>query len=102
MGSSLRDQIYEEGLFDKLRNKIRRNNILKCKTKYFERDVLLMGARLGTDIERKDAEDIVQQFKGDKRVRANIIENVLEVYITSPRFRTECIRVSGESIIRHY
>ena len=35
-----------------------------------------MNSRLDLDIERKNAEDIVQQFIGDKYVSANIIDNI--------------------------
>jgi len=60
-----------------------------------------MNSRLDLHIERKNAEDIVQQFIGDKYVSANIIDNNLKVYIKFPRYSMECTR-PGESIIRHY
>lgn len=78
------------------------DNRLKCKVTYYERRTLFMKAILDVDIERKNAEDIAQKFKGDKYISANIVDNILEVYVTSPRFSRECTRLSGESIIRHF
>lgn len=74
------------------------DNLLRCKIKSYESSILLVGARLDKDIERKNAEEIVQQFKGDKYISASIRENVLEVHAKYPRIAKECAR-PGERVI---
>lgn len=68
----------------------------KCIINSIEETTTLMYLGIDKDIERKDAEEIVEKFKGDKYIVATIVKgknyDIFDVYARSPKVTVDCRR----------
>lgn len=68
----------------------------KCYIESRDDTTILVYLGVGTDIERKDAEEIIEKFKDHKYIVANIQKgkdyDIFSVYAKSPKVTVDCRR----------